>query len=231
MDEYTERDFRDQIYEQLANVCKAFANEHRLELLELLSQGEHSVEELAQEVGVSVASASQHLQNLRAARLVKVRRSGVRAHYSLADPRVFQAFAVIRELGEAQLAEIDRLMDFYLPHRGPEKIVKFEELERSLNADRVLLLDVRPEREYCYGHIAGAMSLPLSRLDSELDRLPRERDIVVYCRGPYSVLSDRAMKILQETGFTVRRLELGFPEWKIQGLPVGETPIPEGSDR
>jgi rhodanese-related sulfurtransferase/DNA-binding transcriptional ArsR family regulator len=231
MDEITERNFRDQIYEQLANVCKAFANEHRLELLELLSQGEHSVEELAQEVGVSVASASQHLQNLRAARLVQVRRSGVRAHYSLADSKVFRAFEMVCRLGEARLAEIDRLLDFYLPQRKPETIVKFEELTGTLDSEDILLLDVRPESEYRYGHIAGAMSAPLTRLEKEMDDLPRERELVVYCRGPYSLLADRAMKILKENGFSVRRLELGFPEWKIRGLPVNEMPVLEGPDR
>jgi rhodanese-related sulfurtransferase len=212
--------FKDKLFEQFARVGKALANPHRLELLELLAQGERTVEDLACEAGMSVANTSRHLQELRAARLVEVRREGLYGYYRLADERVFAAWRAIRDLGEARLAEIDRLVGTYLTDRASLEAVCAEGLLAKMREEGVVVLDVRPEEEYRAGHIPGARSVPVERLEVYLEELPRQREIVAYCRGPYCVFSDEAVVLLQSRGYRACRLREGLPDWRAAGLPV-----------
>jgi rhodanese-related sulfurtransferase len=214
--------FKDKLFEQFARVGKALANPHRLELLDLLAQGERTVEDLAREAGMSVANTSRHLQELRAARLglVEVRREGLYGYYRLADERVFAAWRAIRELGEARLAEIDRLVGTYLTDRDSLEAVCAEELLAKMCEGGVVVLDVRPEEEYRAGHIPGARSVPVEKLEAYLEELPPEREIVAYCRSPYCVFSDEAVAILRSRGYRARRLRVGLPDWRAAGLPV-----------
>jgi rhodanese-related sulfurtransferase/DNA-binding transcriptional ArsR family regulator len=212
--------FKDKLFEQFARVGKALANPHRLEILDLLAQGERTVEDLAREAGMSVANTSRHLQELRAARLVEVRREGLYGYYRLADERVFAAWRAIRDLGEARLAEIDRLVGSYLTDRDSLEAVCAEELLAKMREEGVEVLDVRPEDEYRAGHIPGARSVPVERMEAYLDEIPRDREVVAYCRGPYCVFSDEAVALLRSRGYRARRLREGLPDWRAAGLPV-----------
>lgn len=221
MDDSTKRQFKDQLYEQFERVGRALASAHRLELLELLAQGERSVEALSAETAMSVANTSRHLQILRGVHLVDVRRDGLFAFYRLADERVFRAWKALRELAETQLTEIDRIVQTYLGDRDAMEAIDAEELRSRLEQGDVLVLDVRPELEYRSGHIAGARSVPIAELKARLRSLPKDQEVVAYCRGPYCVYADDAVALLRAKGFRARRFELGFPEWKALGLPVG----------
>ena len=212
--------FKDKLFEQFARVGKALANPHRLEILDLLAQGERTVEDLAREAGMSVANTSRHLQELRAARLVEVRREGLYGYYRLADERVFAAWRAIRDLGEARLAEIDRLVGSYLTDRDSLEAVCAEELLAKMREEGVEVLDVRPEDEYRAGHIPGARSVPVERMEANLEEIPRDREVVAYCRGPYCVFSDEAVALLRSRGYRARRLREGLPDWRAAGLPV-----------
>jgi rhodanese-related sulfurtransferase len=214
------RTFKNLLYEQFARVGKALASGHRLELLDVLAQGERTVESLAEETGMSVASASQHLQVLRAARLVETRRAGVSVYYRLASEQVGALWLALRGVGEAHLAEIDRLVETFLQDREQLSPITIAELLEGLRAGRVILLDVRPAEEYQAGHIPQAISLPLSTLEERLVDLPRDQEIVAYCRGPYCVFADEAVAILRAQGYQARRLEEGVPDWRRLGLPV-----------
>jgi rhodanese-related sulfurtransferase len=191
-----------------------------LEILDILAQGERTVEDLAREAGMSVANTSRHLQELRAARLVEVRREGLYGYYRLADERVFAAWRAIRDLGEARLAEIDRLVGSYLTYRDSLEAVCAEELLAKMREEGVEVLDVRPEDEYRAGHIPGARSVPVERMEAYLEEIPRDREVVAYCRGPYCVFSDEAVALLMSRGYRVRRLREGLPDWRAAGLPV-----------
>jgi rhodanese-related sulfurtransferase len=212
--------FKDKLFEQFARVGKALANPHRLEILDILAQGERTVEDLAREAGMSVANTSRHLQELRAARLVEVRREGLYGYYRLADERVFAAWRAIRDLGEARLAEIDRLVGSYLTYRDSLEAVCAEELLAKMREEGVEVLDVRPEDEYRAGHIPGARSVPVERMEAYLEEIPRDREVVAYCRGPYCVFSDEAVALLRSRGYRARRLREGLPDWRAAGLPV-----------
>jgi rhodanese-related sulfurtransferase/DNA-binding transcriptional ArsR family regulator len=212
--------FKDKLFEQFARVGKALANPHRLEILDLLAQGERTVEDLAREAGMSVSNTSRHLQELRAARLVEVRREGLYGYYRLADERVFAAWRAIRDLGEARLAEIDRLVGSYLTDRDSLEAVCAEELLAKMREEGVEVLDVRPEDEYRAGHIPGARSVPVERMEAYLEEIPRDREVVAYCRGPYCVFSDEAVALLRSRGYRARRLREGLPDWRAAGLPV-----------
>ncbi len=214
------REFKDLLYDQFARVGKAVANPHRLELLDLLAQGERTVESLAQEAALPIANTSQHLQALRRAALVEVRREGPYAYYRLADDRVFQLWRAIRELGEQRLAEVDRLVDTYLGNRGDLESIDVETLMRRMLDDDVVVLDVRPAEEYEAGHIPGARSVPIDELEQRLQELPKASEIVAYCRGPYCVFSDEAVALLTDHGYRARRLDVGLPDWRSNGLPV-----------
>ena len=223
MDPSAKRIFKDQLFEQFARIGKGLSSGRRLELLELLAQGERTVEELASETGMSVANTSQHLKALREAQLVEVRREGLYAWYRLANEHVFALWQALRELGSARLAEIRRIVDTYLTDRGSLHGITCEELQRRLAERSVVLLDVRPEGEYRAGHVAGARSIPLAELKTQLKTLPKRKEIVAYCRGPYCVFADEAVALLRAHGRKATRLETGFPDWQALGLPVETT--------
>lgn len=214
------RAFKDQLFEQFARIGKALANPHRLELLDLLAQGERTVEDLAREGAMPVANASQHLQTLRAAQLVEVRREGLYAYYRLADEGVFRVWQAVRDLGEKRLAEIDRVAKTFLEDRESLEVVGAEELMQRLQDENVVILDVRPEEEYQAGHIPGALSIPVEQLEVRLRDIPRDLEVIAYCRGPYCVFADEAVKLLHERGYRARRFEEGLPDWRAAGLPV-----------
>jgi rhodanese-related sulfurtransferase/DNA-binding transcriptional ArsR family regulator len=214
------RVFKDRLYEQLARVGKALASPHRLELLELLAQGERTVEALATEVGVSMANVSQHLKTLREAGLVESRKQGLFVHYRLADDSVFPLSKAIRTVAERRLAELERVVRDHFGDRSDPEPVRMEELLARARSGRVVVLDTRPTREFLAGHIAGAISVPIDELERRLRQLPKGKEYVAYCRGPYCVYADRAVEVLRKHGRNARRLLDGFPEWKAAGLPV-----------
>lgn len=214
------RAFKNQLYEQFARLGKALASPHRLELLDVLAQCERTVEALAQETSLSVANASQHLQVLRAAHLVEVRREGVSMYYRLADEGVFRMWQALRSVGEAQLAEIDRVVQTFLLDRTRLRPIDAQELLHRLSDDQIILLDVRPAEEYAAGHLPQARSIPVMELETRLAELPVDKEIVAYCRGPYCVFADEAVALLRVRGYQAHRLEQGVPEWRTLGLPV-----------
>jgi rhodanese-related sulfurtransferase len=220
MNKHDKRAFKNQLYEQFARIGKALSSAHRLELLEVLAQGEHSVEALARETGMPVANASQHLQVLRAAQLVDVRREGVYIYYRLADEQVFTLWQAMRQVGEARIAEIDRIVNTYLHDRNQLQPIGAAELLQRLVEDNIILLDVRPAEEYVAGHLPDALSIPVAELEARLSELPQDREIVAYCRGPYCVFADEAVTLLRTNGYSARRLEQGLPDWRALGLPV-----------
>lgn len=224
--ESTHRDFKDPLYDQFARVTKAVANPHRLELIDLLAQGERRVDELAREADLTIANTSQHLQTLRQGGLVEPRRKGTAIYYRLADEQVFRLWQAIRDLGETRLAEIDRLRQTYLQDRTQLEAIDATTLERRLTEGDVVVLDVRPDLEYRAGHIAGARSIPVTELTSRLDEIPRDREIVAYCRGPYCVFSDEAVALLHQHGYQARRLAIGLPDWQAAGMPTESTDSP-----
>jgi len=219
MPRVTHRDFKDRVYGQFARIGKALASSHRLELLELLAQSERTVESLARELGLSMANASQHLQALRQAGLVETRRQGLFIHYRLADARVFELCRALRAVAERRLAELERLVREQFRDRSASEPISMDELLTRARRTDVIVLDTRPASEYLAGHIAGALSVPVDRLSRRLTRLPRNREYVAYCRGPYCVYADRAVELLRKSGRRARRLLDGFPEWKAAGLP------------
>ena len=214
------RVFKDGLYGEFAVLGKALANPHRLELLDLLAQGERSVEELAKEAALNLANASAHLQVLRRARLVEAEKRGLNVVYRLAAPEVFGLWQTLREVGSTRLAEIDRLVENYFTDREELEAVDKEELLRLMADEAVTIIDTRPEVEYEQGHIATARSVPVRKLRRELAELPRDVEVVAYCRGPYCVFSDEAVRLLHRNGFKARRLSEGFPEWRAAGYPV-----------
>jgi rhodanese-related sulfurtransferase/DNA-binding transcriptional ArsR family regulator len=220
------RRFKDRLYSEFARIGKALANPHRLELLELLAQGERSVEGLAGEAGMPVANASQHLQALRAAGLVESRKEGLFVHYRLADDSVFELCHALRLVAEKRLAELDRLVREHFGDRDPAEPVEMTELMARARKGGVVILDTRPPLEFAAGHIAGAVSVPVEELQERLRALPKNKEYVAYCRGPYCIYADQAVEILRAGGRRARRLLEGFPEWKAAGLPVETSPPP-----
>jgi len=220
------RIFKDRVYEQLARMGKAVASPQRLELLDLLSQGPRTVENLAQEAHLTVANTSRHLQILRAARLIEAEKEGVFVRYRVADEAVVDFFRSLRVLAASRLAELDQITRQFFKDRGALEPVDRKALLARARKGLVTVLDVRPPEEYRSGHIAGAISIPLHELEDRLAELPHDQDIVAYCRGPYCVLAAQAIELLQEHGFRAVRLEDGVPDWRARGLPiaVGEQP-------
>jgi rhodanese-related sulfurtransferase/DNA-binding transcriptional ArsR family regulator len=214
------RRFKDQLFGQFARVGGALANGHRIELLDVLAQAERSVEELAAETALTVANASQHLQVLRRAGLVETRREGTRVCYRPAGPEVFALWQALRAAGEARLAEIDRVVDTYLADRAQMEEVGPDELQRRLEAGEVTLIDVRPLVESGSGRIAGALPIPIDQLADRLAELPTNRPVVAYCRGPYCVYADEAVRLLTARGFRAARLSSGYPDWQAAGRPI-----------
>ena len=214
------RVFKDRVYEQLARIGKAVASPQRLELLDLLSQGPRTVENLAQEAHSTVANTSRHLQILRAARLIEAEKEGVFVRYHLADEAVADFFRSLRVLAASRLAELDQITrQFFKGQEAPEP-VDHKALLTRVRKGLVTVLDVRPAEEYRAGHIAGAVSIPLQELKDRLAELPRDQEIVAYCRGPYCVFAAQAVELLQEHGFRAVRLEDGVADWRAHGLPV-----------
>lgn len=208
------------LFAQFATVAKALAHAHRLEILEQLAQGERSVEVLAERSGLSIANASQHLQQMRHAGIVAGRRAGKFVFYRLADEAVLELLAALRQIAERNSAEVERLIRSYFQSRdGLEPVSRGELLERA-RAGVVTVLDVRPPDEFALGHLPGAVNIPLKELEARLAELDPDQEIVAYCRGPYCVLSYEAVALLRERGFRVRRLVDGLPEWRSAGLPV-----------
>ena len=208
------------LFEQLAIVARALGSAARLELLDFLAQGERSVEDLAAAAGLSLANTSKHLQQLKAAGLVEARRSGRHIHYRLGDERVLDAVADLRRLAEAHLDQVGALVASYLTSRDALEPVPAPELLERVRDGLVTVIDVRPPDEYVQGHIPGALNIPLDRLAARLGDLPRDRQIVAYCRGPWCVLSFEAVARLRAAGIPARRLADGLPEWRRAGLPV-----------
>jgi rhodanese-related sulfurtransferase/biotin operon repressor len=208
------------LYAQFAVVAKAMAHEHRLELLELVAQGERSVEALAEHCGLSIANTSQHLQQLRRAGLVAARRDGKFVLYRLTDESVLATVSSVQRVAERNLAEVNRIVQTYFLKRDELEPISRAELRQRMKKGLVTLLDVRPEDEFRLAHLPGAVNVPLSKLTRWLLRADKKVEIVAYCRGPYCILSFEAVAHLRGQGFKARRLEDGFPEWKAAGLPV-----------
>ena len=214
------RRFKDSVYEQFARVGKAVASPRRLELLDLLCQGPRTVEELARQAGQSLANTSHHLQVLRAAQLVDAERDGLFVTYRLADAEVYSFFGALRGMAESRLAEVEQVRREFLESRGAMEPIERAELLDRVSRGEVTVLDVRPVEEYLAGHIPGAVSVPLGELAGYLDQLPKDREVVAYCRGPYCVLALDAVDLLSEHGFRATRLEDGIAEWRGAGLKV-----------
>jgi DNA-binding transcriptional ArsR family regulator len=214
------RTFKSEVNEQFARIAKAIANPHRLEMGDVLAQGERSVEDLARETDLSVANASQHLQALREAHLLTSRKAGVRIFYRLADPVVFRLVQILREVAEQQLAEVARIVNTFVADRQSMEALTTNELLGRLHEPGLVILDVRPALEFAQGHIRGARSMPLTELEARLSELSPEQEIVAYCRGPYCVFADEAVELLVANGYQARRLDKGYPDWQFAGLPT-----------
>ena len=214
------RRFKDAIYEQLARVGRAVSAPKRLELLDLLCQGPRTVEALAAQAALSVANASQHLQVLRAARLVDGEKKGLYVEYRLADDEVSRFFVGLRELAASRLAEVDQAARACFEQRGAVEAVQGDELLRRVKGGEVTVLDVRPVEEYRAGHIPGALSIPVGELKARLKELRKGRVIVAYCRGPYCVMAKQAVELLRRSGFEAHRMEEGVADWRARGWRV-----------
>lgn len=208
------------LYAQFAQVAKALSHPHKLELLELLAQRERSVEALAKVAGISVANTSRHLQQLRRAGLVESRKEGLYVFYRVAGDDVIDLLGNLQRTGERHISEVNRVVMGYFNDRDSLEAVSRKELLQRSKDGLVTILDVRPPEEYESGHIPGAVNVPLAEIEQHLSDLPREQDIIAYCRGAYCVLAFEAVAALREKGFKARRLEEGYPEWKAAGLPV-----------
>jgi rhodanese-related sulfurtransferase len=215
-----DRRAKDALFDAFAEVAKALASGRRAEIVDVLAQGERSVEEVAGELGQSVANTSHHLRALARAGLVRTRREGTRIFYALASDRVATLWAALRDVAADHVAGIERLAEAYMGDRDGLEAITREELAARLRRDDLVVLDVRPYAEFRAGHIAGARSVPVGELRRSLRILPREAEVVAYCRGPYCVYADDAVRELRRRGRDARRLEDGFPEWKRAGLPV-----------
>jgi rhodanese-related sulfurtransferase/DNA-binding MarR family transcriptional regulator len=216
----TDRPAKDALYDAFAEVAKALGSGRRAEIVDLLTQGERSVEEIAAEIDQSVANTSHHLRSMAKAGLVATRRDGTRIFYRLASERVGELWAALRDVAAEQVAGLERLAQAYFGERAGIETVDRDELAARIKRGEVTVLDVRPHAEYQSGHIVGARSTPFSELRRHLRALPGDVEVVAYCRGPYCVYADDAVRELNRKGFRARRLIDGFPEWKRAGLPI-----------
>ncbi|PSR32475.1 MAG: ArsR family transcriptional regulator [Sulfobacillus benefaciens] len=215
-----DRAFKDAIYEQISRMGKAFANPHRLELVDLLCQGPMTVEQLARKSNMSIGSASQHLQHLRASRVVRVVPRGTTREYHLTDAKIGELFRTLRSMSERYYAEMSTITHAFFDAREPVEELDTEALQRRLAENMVILVDVRPPEEYLAGHWPGALSFPVDDLEDHLAELPSDKPIVAYCRGPYCVLALQAADILRQNGYRVSRLIDGVSDWQAVGLPI-----------
>ena len=222
-----DRAAKDALFDGFAEVAKAMGNGRRAELVDVLVQGERHVDELAAEIGQTVANTSFHLRALAGAGLVATRREGTRIYYRLASDRVGDLWAALRDVAGAHHAEIDALARAYLGRRDQLDEISREELAARIDSGEVIIVDVRPSAEYAAGHITGARSIPAERLAREVSTLPDDVEVVAYCRGPYCVFADDAVRLLHRRGRKARRLEDGFPEWRNARLPVDAPTLTE----
>lgn len=212
--------FKRDLFAQFGRIGKAMGNGNRLELLEFIAQGERSVEELAKVAGLTVANTSQHLQQLRQAGLIACRKEGLKVYYRISDNDVLELFGALRRVAERHLGEVEQLVQTYLTTKDALEPLAREELLERVRDGMVTVLDVRPPEEYAAGHVPGAVNVPLAELEEHLDELDQEHEVIAYCRGPHCILAFDAVARLRERGFTARRMEDGYPEWKLAGLPV-----------
>jgi rhodanese-related sulfurtransferase len=215
-----DRAAKDALYDGFAEVAKALASGRRTEIIDVLAQGERSVDDIAAEIGQSVANTSHHLRAMARAGLLTTRRDGTRIYYALASDRVAELWSALRDVASEHVAGLERLAAAYLGERDGVEVVDRRELAERLKRGEVMVPDVRPADEYTAGHISGARSVPITELRRHLRVLPKDADVVAYCRGPYCVYADDAVRELNRKGFRARRLIDGFPEWKRAGLPV-----------
>jgi len=219
----SQRQFKDEVYEQIARISKAAAAPKRLELLDLLSQGPRTVEVLAELAAITVGNASQHLKILRVARLVDSQKRGLYVEYRLADDEVATFFVALRALATSRLAEVERITREYFERRNALEAIEGDELVRRVRNGEVTVLDVRPVEEYQAGHIPGARSIPMTELAERLQEVPRGRDVVAYCRGPYCVMAVDAVQLLRREGFAAHRMEQGVADWRARGWRIATT--------
>lgn len=212
------REFKDAMYDGLAKLLKAISNPNRLEIIEMLSQGEKSVEGIVQTTNLTIANASQHLQVLKNNNIVRSRKEKQYVYYSLVNNEFLSVYQHIIRYASQEIAELEKIMNRQREDNDAQNAVSLGELAQMIKAENVLLLDVRPSIEYEFGHITGAISIPMNELMASLKNIAREKEIIAYCRGPFCVLADEAVKILKEQGYQVRRLDEGYPEWKMKQL-------------
>ncbi|MBW3562589.1 MAG: metalloregulator ArsR/SmtB family transcription factor [Actinobacteria bacterium] len=219
---------KDRLFAALASVAKALSSGRRAEIVELLAQGERTVEEVADAIDQSVANTSHHLRTLARAGLVATRRAGTHIHYRLANPQVAALWRAMRDVAAEQVDGVEELAAAYLGDRDHLETISRDELADRIDRGDVVVIDVRPEPEYRAGHISGAISVPVEDLDQRLRELPDDTEIVAYCRGPYCVYADEAVRTLTDRGRSARRLEDGYPEWDVAGLPIESLEEPHG---
>jgi rhodanese-related sulfurtransferase/biotin operon repressor len=208
------------LYEAIGRVALALGSAGRLQILEFVAQGERSVDALATMTGLSVANTSKHLQALRQSGLVSARKEGLRVYYSLAGNDVAALLSALREVSEHRVAEVERLLRTWLAHRDELEAVPAREVLERAKKGLVVVLDVRPAEEFSAGHLPGAVNIPIHELAKRLKELPKRKEIIAYCRGPYCLMSYDAVSLLREKGMKARRLEAGLPEWRAAGLPI-----------
>jgi len=212
------REFKDAMYDGLAKMLKAISNPSRLEIIEMLSQGEKSVESIVQTTNLTFANASQHLQVLKNNNIVKARKEKQYVYYSLINDDFLSVYQHVIRYGSQEIAELEKIMNRQREDNNSQNAVSLEDLEQMIGNENVLLLDVRPAIEFEFGHITGAISIPMNELIANLKDIATDKEIIAYCRGPFCVLADEAVKLLKEQGYHVRRLDEGYPEWKIKQL-------------
>jgi rhodanese-related sulfurtransferase/predicted transcriptional regulator len=214
------REFKDKVYTVLAKLVKAMANPHRLEIIDLLGQAERSVEDISRETGMSVANASQHLQVLKQSNLVQIKRNGNFILYRLANDNIYKSWRSLREIGMESFSEVEKIVRDFRTQKSSLEPVRIEELESRMESSNIILLDVRPEQEFKAGHISRAINIPIDQLIKRINELKKSKQYIAYCRGPFCVFADDAVQLLTKKGFKAKRLEEGFLDWKIKGLPV-----------
>jgi rhodanese-related sulfurtransferase/DNA-binding transcriptional ArsR family regulator len=211
---------KERLYQAIGRVAAALGSAGRLQLLEFVAQGERSVDALAAMTGLSVANTSKHLQALRQAGLVSARKQGLRVYYAIAGDDVSLLLAALRGVAEHRAADVEKLLQAWLAHRDELEPVPAREVLERVKRGLVTVLDVRPAEEYAAGHVPGAINVPVERLEKYLSKLPKRKEVVAYCRGPYCLMSFEAVEKLRKRGFKAKRLENGYPEWRAAGLPV-----------
>lgn len=214
------------IYQELAALNKAIANPARIEIIELLSQKDHAVDELSERIGSIPPNTSQHLQKLKQERLVESYKEGNRTYYRISDPQVMILWKEMRKLAFSRNAELERLMD-ELHDRNEEVALGAEGLKRKLQEEDLVLIDVRPQDEFLSGHIANALSIPYDRIEEEMEKIPKDKGVIAYCRGPFCVMSDQAVEVLRKNGYRATSFQDGFSGWVEQGYPVHKEENPE----